>query len=266
VKSRAKATSELSSVKFTNVLLYTTQVPPDVQWIRVALDGIAKSNPDGHVWAELKYSSGAIDYFPFIDNGVDMGDWRTGTLPVRYARLIAQKKTSPDCTVTFAYRNPGGQITRSTPRRIVLLNPETPRTVYEGRELFQRTTSTGETPQFRERIFQTGWSQIVWTADIGNRLTTHIDVDQEGEYDIVGEFMYDADYGSLRASANGHSFGTPVVLYAPEHTMNAMHYIGRCKLKKGENSFSLEVVTPAPESQGRRIGWNGLILVPVDKS
>jgi hypothetical protein len=266
VKSRAEATSALSSVKFTNILFYTTQALPDVQWIRVALDGIPKANPDGHVWAELKYSSGAIDYFPFIDNSVGMGDWHTGTMPGRYARLMAQKKTSPDCTVTFAYRTPGGQITRSTPRRIVLLNPETPRTVYDSRELFKRTTSTGETPQFRERLFQTGWSQIVWTADIGNRLTTHIDVDQEGEYDIVGAFMYDADYGSLRASANGHSFATPVVLYAPARTMNAMHYIGRCKLKKGENSFSLEAVTPAPESQGRRIGLNGLILVPVDKS
>jgi tetratricopeptide (TPR) repeat protein len=111
-------------------------------------------------------------------------------------------------------------------------------------------------------------SQLWWLPQTtGARLTLLIDVQQSGQYMIVGQFTKACDYGKFQLAVNGQSVGDPFDGYNPgQHPHDVIHSgsvtLGIAELKSGTNRFVLEIVGKDPDSTNLLVGIDDLRLVP----
>jgi tetratricopeptide (TPR) repeat protein/tRNA A-37 threonylcarbamoyl transferase component Bud32 len=111
-------------------------------------------------------------------------------------------------------------------------------------------------------------SQLWWVPQTtGARLTLLIDVQQSGQYMIVGQFTKARDYGRFQLAVNGQRVGDPFDGFNPgQHPHDVIHSgpvtLGSAALRSGTNRLVFEVVGKDPDSIGFLVGIDDLRLVP----
>ncbi|MGD8414023.1 MAG: DUF2961 domain-containing protein [Candidatus Latescibacterota bacterium] len=139
----------------------------------------------------------------------------------------------------------------------------------EAEDLIERVSVTGGELRIQEMgAFSDRWSngaQLWWVlAGPGDRMTLPLQVEQAGEYELVGFFTRAQDYGIVRLLVNGEQIGALMDGYHPEVETTGPISFGRISLEAGPNELAIEIVgkdaRSAGYSNGYLVGIDGFLL------
>lgn len=135
----------------------------------------------------------------------------------------------------------------------------------EAESLVGQARATGGTVQTQDMSsFEGTWggeAQLWWTqASPGDKLTLPVDVDESGQYELVGFFTRAPDYGIVRLRVNGNRLGPLVDGYAEDVEPTGPLSFGPVSLEAGKNELVIELVGKEARSSGFSDGY----LVGID--
>jgi hypothetical protein len=135
----------------------------------------------------------------------------------------------------------------------------------EAEELIEESTVTNGRLQVQDMSNfdgQWGGDEQLWWIDgrPGDRLNIPIQVDEQGEYELIGFFTRARDYGIFRILVNGEPVGNLIDGFSPQVEATGPQYLGRVSLPEGENTITVELVG----KETRASGFGGGYLVGID--
>ena len=108
------------------------------------------------------------------------------------------------------------------------------------------------------------WSggQQLWFqgASVGDRVSLHINVPQDGTYAATVALTKAADYGIVQVGVDGADLGAPVDGFAPSGVAVADHGLGPVTLTAGQHTLTLTVAGRNAAATSSMIGLDVLTL------
>lgn len=135
----------------------------------------------------------------------------------------------------------------------------------EAEDLIDRATVSGGSLEVQKMdIFQGSWSgsgQLWWvSAGPGDVLTLPIDMEEAGEYELIGFFTRAPDYGIVRVSMKDQQLGDLVDGYDDTVSASGPISFGKVQLTSGTNNIKITLLG----KDARAAGYSGGFLVGID--